>query len=140
MRTVHRAPGDTLEECLARLSPRQFEILRLAAGGNSTAQIAAILGMSRNTARTQTQSILVRLGVHSRPQAVAVAVLYGMVAGNDWSQRAAAPRRFRFPSPRRLLADDSRGVRRAPPYHTSIRFLDPLHASGLGPIESTFTS
>jgi hypothetical protein len=42
------------------LSPRQFEVLRLVATGNSTAQIAAILGMSRNTARTQIQSILVR--------------------------------------------------------------------------------
>jgi two-component system nitrate/nitrite response regulator NarL len=82
VRTVHRSPGDTLEQRLARLSPRQFEILRLAAAGNSTARIAATLGTSPHTARTQIQSILVRLGVHSRPEAVAVAVVYGLVAGN----------------------------------------------------------
>ena len=72
MRTVHRAPGDTLEQRLARLSPRQFEILRLAAAGNSTAQIAAILGMSRNTARTQIQALGERLG-HGVARHLAVA-------------------------------------------------------------------
>jgi PAS domain S-box-containing protein len=55
------------------LTPRQHEVLRLLEQGRSTAQIAAELHISTETARNHIRHILSALGVHSRLEAVAVA-------------------------------------------------------------------
>lgn len=63
----------------SRLTARELEVLRLLAAGTSTRKIASMLGISHNTARNHVQSILGKLGAHSKLEAVAVAVREGVV-------------------------------------------------------------
>lgn len=62
-----------------RLTPRQIEILQLMADGLSPEEMATDLGISRHTLRTHVQNILTKLGVHSKLQALAVAIRFGKV-------------------------------------------------------------
>lgn len=62
-----------------RLTPREMQVLRLLVEGQTTAQIAAVSGVSLNTARTHVQNILSKLGVHSRLEAAAYAARHGLV-------------------------------------------------------------
>lgn len=57
----------------APLTPREMEILRLLAQGLNTVRVADRLRVSRATVRNHVQSILDKLGVHSRLEAVAYA-------------------------------------------------------------------
>jgi PAS domain S-box-containing protein len=61
------------------LTPRQAEVLQALARGCSTAQIAAKLGIERETVRNHVRGVLRALGVHSRLQAVAEARRRGLV-------------------------------------------------------------
>lgn len=54
------------------LTPREQRVLELLVDGQNTAEIVAALHISDSTARTHVQSILSKLGVHSRLQAVAL--------------------------------------------------------------------
>jgi two-component system, NarL family, nitrate/nitrite response regulator NarL len=54
------------------LTPRERRVLELLVDGQNTAEIVARLHISDSTARTHVQSILSKLGVHSRLQAVAL--------------------------------------------------------------------
>lgn len=56
------------------LTPRELEVLRLLATGASTASITADLVVSPATTRNHIQSIMNKLGAHSRLEAVAIAV------------------------------------------------------------------
>jgi len=62
-----------------RLTPRQIEILQRMADGLSPEEMAGELGISRHTLRTHVQNILTKLGVHSKLQALAVAIRFGKV-------------------------------------------------------------
>lgn len=62
-----------------RLTPRQIEILQRMADGLSPEEMATELGISRHTLRTHVQNILTKLGVHSKLQALAVAIRFGKV-------------------------------------------------------------
>ena len=53
-----------------RLTPRQWELLRLLAAGHTNAQIARRLGISEGTVRTHLVNIYTRLNVPSRTAAV----------------------------------------------------------------------
>jgi DNA-binding CsgD family transcriptional regulator len=75
-----RTGRDELADRVARLTPRELEILREAALGRRNDDIARALGMSRHTVRTHVQNILTKLGVHSKLEAVLVAIRYGRVA------------------------------------------------------------
>jgi DNA-binding NarL/FixJ family response regulator len=61
------------------LTPRETEILELLVEGLNQAQIAQRLVISPNTVATHIQRVLVKLGVHNRAQAVALAVREGLV-------------------------------------------------------------
>ena len=63
-----RPPGP-----LDSLTPREEEILDLLAQGVLTSEIAARLHIATNTVRSHIQSILSKLGAHSRLEAVAIA-------------------------------------------------------------------
>jgi two-component system, NarL family, nitrate/nitrite response regulator NarL len=54
------------------LTPRERRVLELLVDGQNTAEIVDRLHISDSTARTHVQSILSKLGVHSRLQAVAL--------------------------------------------------------------------
>jgi two-component system nitrate/nitrite response regulator NarL len=61
------------------LTEREREVLDSLAEGHSTAVIAERLGVRAATARSHVQSVLMKLGVHSRVAAVAFAVERGLV-------------------------------------------------------------
>jgi len=61
------------------LTPRQIEVLQLVARGASTAQIAEMLHLSRETVRNHVRHILRALRVHSRVEAVARAYESGLL-------------------------------------------------------------
>lgn len=65
---------------LERLTPRQLEVLRLVARGQSNRDIGAALGMSERTVKVHVTAILRRLGLANRTQAA------GLLrdAGRDW--------------------------------------------------------
>jgi PAS domain S-box-containing protein len=61
------------------LTPRELEVLQLAAFGESTKQIAELLVLSPATVKTHFGNIYARLGVADRAAAVAKAVRLGLV-------------------------------------------------------------
>lgn len=62
-----------------RLTPRQAEFLLLAANGLTNQQIANACDVSINTVKTILLLACQRLGVDSRTQAVAVALILGLI-------------------------------------------------------------
>jgi len=62
------------------LSGREREILGLLANGWSNRRIAEECFLSLNTVRTHVQNVLVKLGVHSKLEAVAFALEHQVVA------------------------------------------------------------
>lgn len=75
--TSHRehltvAPNGTETAGTAPLTRRECEVLRLMGDGLNTAAMARRLHLSRATIRNHVQNILLKLGVHSRLEAVAL--------------------------------------------------------------------
>ena len=68
----YRAPG-------ADLTLREREVLRLVAEGMSTSDMAGRMFVSPNTVRNHVQSILTKLGVHSKLEALVVATRAGLL-------------------------------------------------------------
>lgn len=63
----------------AKLSPRQFECLEMVARGETSAGIALLLGVSRRTVDHYIADACARLGVRNRTQAVAKAIVEGII-------------------------------------------------------------
>jgi DNA-binding NarL/FixJ family response regulator len=66
-------------QAIAQLTPREREVLQALADGLNTHQIAERLHISIRTERNHVASILAKLGVHSRLQALVVALRYEIV-------------------------------------------------------------
>jgi DNA-binding NarL/FixJ family response regulator len=62
------------------LTARELEVLRMLAGGTSTAASSELLGISTATLRAHVQAILRKLGAHSRLEAVAEAARLGLIS------------------------------------------------------------
>jgi DNA-binding NarL/FixJ family response regulator len=76
---------------MADLTPRELEVLRLIARGQSNREIAVTLGVSEHTARTHVAHILDKLQLRDRVGAVVVAYEAGIVrAGEDGDRPLAA--------------------------------------------------
>jgi DNA-binding NarL/FixJ family response regulator len=72
-------PGDgRADDTLARLTPREREVLAGVARGLSNRAIAEELGITERTARTHVSNILAKLGLSSRTQAALLAVERGL--------------------------------------------------------------
>ena len=80
LRTTSSA-GRRTEPTMLRpnLTPREREVLQLIATGAPGRTIARRLGITENTVRTHSQSILVKLQVHSRLEAATLAIRTGLV-------------------------------------------------------------
>jgi DNA-binding NarL/FixJ family response regulator len=80
-----RARDDDIAQRFDRLTPRELQILQLLADGKSPEVIATQLEVSRNTLRTHVQNILMKLGVHSKLDAIVAAIRHGRVDTVDVS-------------------------------------------------------
>jgi DNA-binding NarL/FixJ family response regulator len=74
---------DHAELLLRSLSERERQVLALVARGYSNRRIADACFLSLNTVRTHVQNVLVKLGVHSKLEAAALAVRQGLVSLDD---------------------------------------------------------
>jgi len=80
---IHMRPD--LEERLAKratapsLTSREVEVLELVSQGLRNKEIAAVLGISDETARVHVKNILTKLDVHDRTAAVSVGVKRGII-------------------------------------------------------------
>jgi DNA-binding NarL/FixJ family response regulator len=70
---------DAIRPTRPALTPRELEVLELVATGATGRSIARELGITENTVRTHSQSILGKLRVHSRLEAAAYALRSGLV-------------------------------------------------------------
>jgi DNA-binding CsgD family transcriptional regulator len=66
-----------------QLTPRQREVLKLAAAGATHKQIANRLGVTSKTARNHLENLYQRLEVHSRAEAAIYAVRLGLVEAHE---------------------------------------------------------
>lgn len=73
------APPTPAQHLARFLTEREREVLACLVRGSSTARLAEELGVRYSTARTHIQNILTKLGVHSKLEAVALAVHEGLV-------------------------------------------------------------
>ena len=64
---------------IARLTPREVQVLGALAEGLSDREIGARLHVSTETVRTHMVNLLAKLGVDSRLQALLFAVRHGLV-------------------------------------------------------------
>jgi len=79
---IRRRNGESEESDLlaSQLTRREREVLSLLALGSNSSEIARALVVSPNTVRTHVQSILAKLQVHSRLEAVAFATRHQLLA------------------------------------------------------------
>jgi DNA-binding NarL/FixJ family response regulator len=75
----HRRQEQEARQAIAQLTPREKEVLQALAEGLDSKEIAQQLGISTVTERNHVASILAKLGVHSRLQAMIFAVRHGVV-------------------------------------------------------------
>lgn len=70
---------DSTDEAIEDLTPREVEVLRLMAEGFGNKQIAAQLGISDHTVKFHISSILAKLSVSSRTEAVTQGIRMGLI-------------------------------------------------------------
>ena len=85
-KTVQVPPSPELAHLARYLTRRERECLTLLAKGHATEAIAETLGITPTTVRTHVQGVLVKLGVHSRLEAAALATHYGLV---EWDAESS---------------------------------------------------
>jgi two-component system, NarL family, nitrate/nitrite response regulator NarL len=71
--------GQRYAELARSLTAREREVLARLVRGESTSAMARSMGVRLSTTRTHVDSVLIKLGVHSRLEAVAFAVREGIV-------------------------------------------------------------
>jgi two-component system nitrate/nitrite response regulator NarL len=76
-RRIRRGAGRPL--LAESLTPREREVVARLVRGESTTSMARSMGVRLSTIRTHVDSILIKLGVHSRLEAVAYAVKEGII-------------------------------------------------------------
>jgi DNA-binding NarL/FixJ family response regulator len=65
---------------LDKLTPRQREILKFVAEGETSAEIAARLGLSLKTVETHRAEIMARLKIHDVAGLTRLAIRYGLIS------------------------------------------------------------
>lgn len=72
--------GFTSQRDGALLSEREIQCLQLIAAGKTSWAIAGVLGISQHTVNAHIRNIVRKLGVATRPQAVAEAMRRGLIS------------------------------------------------------------
>jgi DNA-binding NarL/FixJ family response regulator len=86
---TRRRPQAAPPPALAKLTPRELEVLRLIARGLSNQEIAAELFLSEHTARTHVAHILSKLNLRDRVQAVVLAYQTGLAQPSNGNESAS---------------------------------------------------
>ena len=73
------SPRTPVQELARFLTARERQVLEHLVRGQSTAELAAQMGVRYSTIRTHIQNILTKLGAHSKLEAVALAMHEGLV-------------------------------------------------------------
>jgi len=73
------ASEDGASEPHERLTPREREVLQLAAEGHSTRAIAGLLSLSTKTVEHHRASVMTKLGIHGQTELVKYAIRAGLV-------------------------------------------------------------
>ena len=73
------APAEPTQWALA-LTPREAEVLRLAADGATSEEIAAMLFLTEHTVKSHLKRIQGKLGARNRTHAVALALRAGLIS------------------------------------------------------------
>ncbi|HKJ37381.1 MAG TPA: LuxR C-terminal-related transcriptional regulator [Anaerolineales bacterium] len=76
---IQHRNGNELDSYRNMLTSRELEILALLADGHGTSDIAERLYLSTNTVRNHIQHVLQKLQVHTRLEAVAIAIKHNLV-------------------------------------------------------------
>lgn len=82
LRGVRRSPAGGVPPAPVRLeplTPRETEVMRMVAGGYSNREIGAALGAAEGTVKVHVSSILSKLGVRDRVQAVLRVLEAGLI-------------------------------------------------------------
>jgi DNA-binding NarL/FixJ family response regulator len=79
------------DEGLARVTPRETQVLQALAAGETAAQVAESLGISTLTVHSHVKAILAKLGVHSTIEAVTLAWRHGLAPTNRPGPVASLP-------------------------------------------------
>lgn len=74
-----RAQDEEVRKTVGSLTPRELEVIKALAEGLSDMEMADRLYVSVGTVRNHVARVLVKLGVHSRLQALVFAARYGIV-------------------------------------------------------------
>jgi DNA-binding NarL/FixJ family response regulator len=91
--------GSLGEDGLARVTPRETQVLQALAAGETAAQIAESLGISALTVHSHVKSILAKLGVHSKIEAVTLAWRHGLAPTNRPDPTGTVPSPVERPNP-----------------------------------------
>ncbi|UCC86775.1 MAG: response regulator transcription factor [Anaerolineales bacterium] len=75
---IHQRQAAQAESPLARLSPREREVLQLVAEGKSSAQIADTLSLSPKTVETYRSRLMHKLSISDLPGLVRFAIQHGL--------------------------------------------------------------
>ena len=78
-RSTATIPSPSVEGFVEALTPRESEVLQMLAAGLGNKEIAGKLGISDHTVKFHVASILGKLGVSSRTEAVSFAIRRGLV-------------------------------------------------------------
>ena len=76
---IYGTPPGFARRMAAFLTPRERQVLGALVRGQDTTRLARELGIAGTTARCHIQSVLTKLGAHSRLEAATMAVRFGMV-------------------------------------------------------------
>jgi len=88
---VAQLRGSQGEDALARVTPRETQVLQALAAGETAAQIAESLGISTLTVHSHVKAILAKLGVHSKIEAVTLAWRHGLAPTGRPGPMASLP-------------------------------------------------
>lgn len=83
MWSTTQVDGNAQRRALRSLSPREHEVLAGLARGHSNRQLSKDLGLREATIKSHVSSLLGKLGVHSRSEAIVLAYQNGLVAAPD---------------------------------------------------------